>query len=77
MSRESRKLDQILEHQVVDQYGRIEVMPNVKVSSKHLAWFIDKMINPESNMWIWIRRIANILTFPILVLMVISFFQGA
>ena len=77
MSKESQKLDQILDSQVIDGFGRIEIMPDVKVSSKHLAWFIDKMINPESNLWIWIRRIANILTFPILILMIVSLFKGA
>lgn len=56
----------------VRELETVEIMPEINVQKKTLAWFIGKMFNPEENIWVWIRRIANILTPVILIIVVID-----
>ena len=53
----------------------VEMMPGVYADKRSVSWFISKMFNPEENIWVWIRRIANILTIPILVILLILLFK--
>ena len=58
----------------VEEIPTVEIAPGVHANKKSLSWFINKMFNPEDNLWIWIRRIANILTIPTLILVIIGLF---
>ncbi len=46
----------------------VEIMDGVETGSRNVSWFVGRMFNPEENFWVWIRRLANILTFPMLIM---------
>ena len=52
----------------------VEIMPDVRVDKDSVSWFVGRMFNPEDNLWVWLRRIANILTIPTLIFVIIQFF---
>lgn len=53
----------------------VEIMPGVQTTRRNLVWFISKMFDPEGNIWIWLRRISNILIFPIFIMLLILVFK--
>lgn len=53
----------------------VEIMPDVRVEKKALLWFINKLFDPESSFWIWIRRFANLVTFVIFILVLYIVFR--
>lgn len=55
---------------------KVEIMEDVFVDKKSLSWFINKMFNPEDDTWIWLRRIANIITIPIFIGVIVLIFRG-
>jgi hypothetical protein len=57
------------------EFEKVEIMPNVNVPDRSLSWFMQRMFMPEDDLWIWIRRMANILTIPtfIIVLLIAIF----
>lgn len=55
---------------------KIEIMPGIQARESNLSWFVGRMFNPESNNWVWIRRIANLLTFPIFVILFFKVLLG-
>jgi len=58
------------------KFRDIEIMPGVTTTEENLSWFIGRMFNPEDNIWVWIRRIANILTIPILIILIVILLGG-
>ena len=55
--------------------GNIDIIKDLKVDKKNLSWFIGRMFNPEDNIWVWIRRIANLLTLPSFIILIILLFR--
>lgn len=53
----------------------VEIMPDVRVDKDSVSWFIGRMFNPEDNLWVWIRRIANIMTIPMFIFVIILMFK--
>ena len=74
-----KKIDKLIKNgmhpmQAAQEVTTIEIMPDVRVERDSVSWFVSRMFNPEDNIWVWIRRIANILTFPILIMILAGYF---
>lgn len=57
-----------------DLEKNIEIAPEIKVGEDSINWFINNMFNPEDPIWILIHKIADILVFVILIIVIISIF---
>lgn len=49
----------------------LEIVPGIPVAEREVSWFVSRMFNPEENLWVWVRRLANLATFPILIMTII------
>ena len=61
--------------EAVQEVQTVEIMPGVRADKDNVSWFVNRMFNPEDNVWVWLRRIANILTIPMLIFIVLQFFM--
>ncbi len=68
------KLDNMVSP-VKAKHEQVEITHGVRASMRNVSWFVSKMFNPEDNVWVWIRRIANILVFPLVVMVGIIMLQ--
>lgn len=59
----------------VSPLTEVRIAPDLVAKRRSMEWFVGRLFVPESEAWLWVRRIANLVTFPMFFILLYLVFK--